>query len=240
MLPERCAAGVARALRCTWPARAFSIAFLPLTLLIVPAAARAQAVFVALPLPAVPGGPPSDDTRVVDKSQSADETDTWNPRLTTPGEAKVEEVSHWYGYETLAIDGAAILVTVLGIAADSSALAILGAAGYTFGPPILHGVHGSGERAIGSFALRIGLPNILGLVGYALEDCPEEPADSWDFDFCGFEGMFIGMAIGFPLAIAIDAAALSWEALERPAVVQPVVSVRGDGVVLGAVLRPAL
>ncbi|MDB4995553.1 MAG: hypothetical protein JWM74_2985, partial [Myxococcaceae bacterium] len=54
------------------------------------------------------------------------------------------------------------------IGAQSGAIALLGLGNYLFGPPIVHMAHGHDGKAVGDFGLRLGLPTLLGLFGFAV------------------------------------------------------------------------
>lgn len=74
---------------------------------------------------------------------------------------------YWYGYQTLAVDGAALSLAGLGLAEaedvrskQNMALLVTGFAGglfaYALGPPILHEVHGRFGVAPIDFSIRMG------------------------------------------------------------------------------------
>jgi hypothetical protein len=117
----------------------------------------------------------------------------------------------WYGWQTLAIDGASLLLLIASSAAsdskgDASEIMAGGAVGgYLLGSPITHFLHDSPARGIGSLALRAGLPIAFGYVGTTIEKCPPEA------DLCGLAGAILGGMLGIATAIAIDAAALGYE-----------------------------
>jgi hypothetical protein len=114
----------------------------------------------------------------------------------------------WYGWQTLTTDGASVVLLLAAAAtADSGratgALGALSLGGYLLGGPVVHLVHDNPGRALGSFALRGGLPIVLGAVGVQLEDC-----EDGEF-FCGVGGAVIGGLLGIVGAIVIDASVLA-------------------------------
>lgn len=118
---------------------------------------------------------------------------------------------HWYGWQTLTVDGAALLLLVVGgLAADGPGnageeLAILAMGTYALGGPIVHFAHANGLQGLGSLGLRVVTPVVFGLVGYAVEDC------SGGGEFCGLGGLVLGGALGIITAIVVDAAVLARE-----------------------------
>jgi hypothetical protein len=131
---------------------------------------------------------------------------------------QVETRSHWYGWQTLSTDGAAIGVLVLAGSlihhddtdsqrAVADSVLVLSAATYALGGPIVHAAHQQWGTAGASAGLRIGLPLTGILVGAALDRC----GPNTDSDTCGVIGPSLGMLLGFSAAMAIDASALSYE-----------------------------
>ncbi|HWZ87786.1 MAG TPA: hypothetical protein VNW92_03020 [Polyangiaceae bacterium] len=131
---------------------------------------------------------------------------------------QVETRSHWYGWQTLSTDGAAIGVLLLAgtfirnddtdsqrDAADS--VLVLSAATYALGGPIVHVAHRQWGKAVTSTGLRIGLPVTGILIGAALDRCGPYS----DSDTCGAIGPGVGMLLGIGAAIALDASALAYE-----------------------------
>ena len=155
------------------------------------------------------------------------------PALTRPAlepaaeeevEAAPEPERRRYGYRwQIAISDAAAIAMSIGIdriAADGGgrpgALATLTIASYFFTAPLIHGLHRQGMRALGSFALRAGLPLVLGIAGEEIDGTP-------DCDHCSdtlrSEGKLIGLTVGVLIAMAVDNALLArpiYKRLERP------------------------
>lgn len=101
-----------------------------------------------------------------------------------------------------------------GAASDQGALVGLGVLGYAIGAPIVHGAHGRGGAALGSLALRVGLPIAGAAIGAQIKKgCSHSPSSNADsFDIClDFGYMGEGLVTGMLLASALDAGLLSWE-----------------------------
>jgi len=144
-----------------------------------------------------------------------------------PSSAELHTVSHWYGWQTLATDGASLLLMVAAASASdapgSEEMAWLALGGYLGGGPIVHLAHGEPARALGSLALRGGLPILTGVVGSQLEDC------SPSSDFCGLGGAVLGGMAGILTAIVIDSALLGHERVVVQTSRVPMVGVVSDG-----------
>jgi hypothetical protein len=143
-----------------------------------------------------------------------------------PGEAdavedepRLERAEHWYGWQTLVIDGGATAVFVTGLAIEGEAyptVLAIGALGFVAGGPIVHVVHERYWTSLGSLALRIVLPGFGGFIGAQfsnLKPCPDlpgthcEPSDPTP--------LIAGALIGAGAASAIDAALLGFEPAPR-------------------------
>jgi hypothetical protein len=129
-----------------------------------------------------------------------------------------EPPSRWYGWQTLATDGAAIglisasLATADNNGRNSPSLALAwGALGaYALGAPVMHFVHENPGRGFASFGMRIGGPVVLGFTGALLENCR-----SGGHDLCGLGGALIGTGLGIIGAVAVDAAVFAYD--DKPA-----------------------
>ncbi|MGC4088148.1 MAG: hypothetical protein QM756_09655 [Polyangiaceae bacterium] len=129
----------------------------------------------------------------------------------------LESVEHrWYGWQTLATDGAALGLFTLSIAAtemrDSSTsevLGVMGAAAYVAGGPTVHFAHGHVGKGFGSLGLRVGLPVAGALTATAI-------ARPCGGDFGCIGEAALGFLLGGVSAIAIDAAVLGHEEVVRP------------------------
>lgn len=108
----------------------------------------------------------------------------------------------WYGWQTLVVDGAGLLVGALAASNESSGIGALASLNYAFGAPIVHAAHGEGIRSLASIGLRTALPGAVGLLGYALSDGNGSSADS---------AVYTGIVLGALGAIAIDAGVVAYE-----------------------------
>ena len=135
-----------------------------------------------------------------------------------PGESELEvsdapTEEHWYGWQTLATDGASFVLLIAAGATAASGAEAGGALGglslttYLLGGPIVHFAHENVGRGFGSLALRGGLPIVFGAVGVQLEDCSD---GDW---FCGLSGAVLGGLLGIVTAITVDASLLGYESV---------------------------
>lgn len=108
--------------------------------------------------------------------------------------------TRWYGWQTLLADASTPLL------AFAAPEAMLG--GYLLGAPIVHAAHERWGAAVLSLGLRVGLPLAGAALGSAGANCPHKEYDS---SWCGFAEVLFGASLGIVAAIAIDAAALSYE-----------------------------
>ena len=125
----------------------------------------------------------------------------------------------FYGWQNLGADAASIaLFGVTLDAEDGTAAGVLAYAsvgGYLFGSPLVHALHGHTKRALGSFAMRLGVPLALGGITWAVED--HEDCTGKENTFCGFgEGIvpvFVGM-LGAGAVMLVDDFGLAYD--EKP------------------------
>ncbi len=118
-----------------------------------------------------------------------------------------------YWYQTLGADGLAFAFTLAGARGNGDAGVTLGLGTYLLGAPIIHVAHGRPGRAVGSVAMRIGLPFLGAMVGAALEpkhNC-RPGVDSFE---CGDdEGpsgeVVLGLLLGVVGASLIDATVMA-------------------------------
>lgn len=124
--------------------------------------------------------------------------------------------SHWYGWQALTVDGAAVI-----IALTSGFTGAWGGVGglttYAVGAPIVHMAHGHLGKGMADIGLRVGLPLLFGTIGYASgnQSCHS------DGFFClppAVGDAVIGGLIGYAGAVIIDAAFLAREDVEVAAV----------------------
>jgi hypothetical protein len=97
----------------------------------------------------------------------------------------------------------------------------LAGGGYLLAAPIVHVAHGNPGRAVASLGLRVGLPVAFFGVGALVEDCQGR-------EFCGLASLVIGVPLGMATAIALDAAVLARDTVERPLAILPTLTV-GSG-----------
>ena len=139
-----------------------------------------------------------------------------NPARDDASEEELEK-PRWYGWQTLATDGAALTSIVLGVTQrDGDPLLALGLGGYLLGAPTVHLVHDRVGTGLASLGLRVGAPLTGMMLGAAATDC-SNASDDHDFAGCGEEEGAWGFVLGVGAAIAIDAAVLAREPARRPA-----------------------
>lgn len=138
-----------------------------------------------------------------------------------PARGPTLETRRWYGWQTLMLDGAAMVMTVGaghmgGSGNDDSTAQVLGVSAlavYVLGGPIVHGANDHWGKAAGSLAMRVAAPAALGALFYygseALTDC-----ESAMFG-CGLMGLFGGV-LGVAGAIAVDSAVIARERVPAP------------------------
>ena len=126
--------------------------------------------------------------------------------LATADDACADD-SKWYGWQTLASDGATLAasgITAVAIKGGTAVPAVILVSGYLIPPPIIHAAHGNGGAAAASLGLRVGLAGLGILTGAAIGD--------------GMLGKFALVvvlgSVGALAASVIDAAALGYE--DRP------------------------
>jgi hypothetical protein len=161
--------------------------------------------------PAPVPAPPTSDAIAYPPSQSA-EPDT-QPTFPEAPPDKTRQRTHWYGGQTLAVDGASVGLLLVAAGTDAPVVAGIAAFGYALGPPIVHFTHGRVAAGFGSLALRVGLPLLGGSLGASAATCHAEEI------YCGLAEAGVGILIGISAAITIDAAVLARETVtvEEPA-----------------------
>ena len=123
------------------------------------------------------------------------------------GATRVE--THSYGLQIAGVD----VAVLAGAAATKSSN--VGVGGYLLGGPLVHLAHGHVGRALGSAALRAGLPVAGALLGGSLGDSRCEREDNPE-ELCGLEEMAAGLVIGAAAASLVDATVLAREEVEVP------------------------
>jgi hypothetical protein len=119
--------------------------------------------------------------------------------------------SGWYGWQTLIADGASAAVLTGGLVSWTVEPTVIGYAGFLFGTPVVHAIHGNYGRMLGSFGLRLLLPAVAGGIGAAVEV-------GGNAENTTVKGVVTSAGIGIGLAAAacviIDASLLAWESKE--------------------------
>lgn len=125
--------------------------------------------------------------------------------LTQAAPARADD---WYGYQTLAADGAATGLLFGGIVTHknvSKTFFALSAATYLVASPVIHGANEEPGRALGAFGLRIAAPASFGFLGLLI-GAASDTRGNWGVPLAG---AVIGFGLGVITAMAIDAAALA-------------------------------
>jgi len=120
---------------------------------------------------------------------------------------EVEFKTHWYGWQIMLIDAAALGVVATDLALGERASpvpGILGLGAYALGGPIVHLVHQRPPAALGSLGLRLALPVVGALIGATAENCNRRCT--------GGGPTLVGGVVGAVFAVGIDATL----ARERP------------------------
>jgi hypothetical protein len=113
----------------------------------------------------------------------------------------------WYGWQTLLVDAAAlgmVLAAPAGGEHTRDPLLVAGVGTYALGGPAVHLAHAGVGRALGSLALRAGLPIGGAFVGMALGTASDHSGDA-------IAGGLVGFGLGLVGAVAIDASLVAWE-----------------------------
>jgi hypothetical protein len=128
--------------------------------------------------------------------------------------------THWYGWQIMAIDAASVATA----AASQNGVVMAGV--YVSGGPLVHLVNQRPAAALGSAALRVGLPLAGMYTGAAMATCNDE--DDW---LCPMGEMALGGIAGMLTASVIDWTVLSTETAEpeRGFTAAPSVAVSGRG-----------
>jgi hypothetical protein len=115
--------------------------------------------------------------------------------------------SHWYGGRLLLADGASVALMAAGGQTESLPLLGLGLAAWAVTSPILHAQHAGVPRAVGSLALRVGLPALGFLLAKSATDgCWRDPSAS---DTCDIGAETVGVLLGAIAAEILDVALLA-------------------------------
>jgi hypothetical protein len=143
------------------------------------------------------------------------------PTVSPPGN-NAQSLTRWYGWQTLAVDGAALATALIAIPVGGraeGAAEVLGAsaaATYLLGAPIVHGVQREPGRGLASLGLRVGLP--LGLRALlhpgTYAHCPAH-SEAEDVEYCqpGARDV-VGVLVGALAASVVDGALLARKRIE--------------------------
>lgn len=126
-------------------------------------------------------------------------------------EAPAPRATSWYGYQAMAVDGAAFAAAGLAIRAESPELALAGLALYGFGTPFVHLAHGSPAKLGADLGIRVGAPLATGLLGAGLGAA----LDSGGSYYAPVIGAMFGLGAGGVAAMVIDYAVLSKEPVKE-------------------------
>jgi hypothetical protein len=145
---------------------------------------------------------------------SCDRTQTQRPPnpavVPPPGPAPEGTHSSWYGWQTLAADGASLGVFAIGMASWTVEPTVVGYAGFLVATPVVHVVNGNVGRGVGSFVLRLFVPLLAGGIGGAVGLIDSLASKQGDLEPAKIvPAVGIGAGVGAAACIAIDAAALA-------------------------------
>lgn len=172
-----------------------------------PEAAPSAPAAESAPAPAVPApvSPPAPPPAVPPAPAALPEEESIHPLPERP--------SRWYGWQTLATDGGAVLLIVASLSMNDAnrdtpteALAWGAFGAYALGAPVVHFAHSNPGRGLGSVAMRVGGPILLGFVGSVLENCGNGGGE-----FCGLGGALLGATAGIVGAVVVDSAVFAYD-----------------------------
>jgi hypothetical protein len=137
--------------------------------------------------------------------------------------AASEPSTHWYGYQTLALDGLALFLTLPAVSSSASggsqaSLGVIATGAYVLGGPIVHLVHGRPWVALADLGIRLALPVVAAILGAAVGlTVPQQPCGDSSADRCPYlpdglvNGFLVGGAVGIAGSVVIDATLLARE-----------------------------
>jgi hypothetical protein len=117
--------------------------------------------------------------------------------------------STWYGWQTMAVDGGAFTLLIVGLYArdrSEGPLMVAGATAYLVGGPSIHFAHHNVPRGVASVGVRIGAPFLGAAIGISLADCSSHGEDA-----CLTVGSLLGFGAGMLSAAVIDGALLAYD-----------------------------
>lgn len=132
------------------------------------------------------------------------------PPLRTEQEAaRSAPRTHWYGWQTLLVDGGSVVLLLAGAAP-------VGVVSYVVGAPIVHVAHRQYAPAVGSGLLRLTLPIAFAFLGAEVANAATPSSSGSNGLGAAFVGVFGGAFGGIVAASAIDASVFAWEPRARP------------------------
>jgi hypothetical protein len=164
--------------------------------------------------------PPAKTDVITEPRHAPDEEDAEDETV----DARPGPRRKWYGWQTLAADGAslaALTVAVVlsdraargsdqkGVSGNATGLVWFGALGYELAPGIIHFVHRNPGRGFASMGLRLGMPLAGAFLGASV-------ASGCSGFACQEGGAGVGILLGMGGAIAIDAAVLAYDDPKKP------------------------
>ncbi len=178
-----------------------------------PPSAPADAPVVQQPLATAPAAAPAYviPEGCVEGKDAAGAPLIYCPR---PADAPVVQPAtkrEWYGWQVLLVDGASLLVTIGGAAAQSGAVAATGGLMYLGGPAAVHFAHGNVARGFGSMGLRLGAPFVGALLGFGVGAASCGGSTSNTRTDCAAVGLGLGLLAGYIAGISVDAGLLAYE-----------------------------
>jgi hypothetical protein len=117
----------------------------------------------------------------------------------------------WYGYQTLVTDAVANTLLFASLANDNTVGAYAGIGVYAGAAPIVHLANGQYTRAALSLGVRVLMPALGVLIGYASYSKPTGP-DAWDIG-PGLGEVVLGF-LGAVGAMVVDATALTYKTVK--------------------------
>lgn len=142
-----------------------------------------------------------------------------------PAEPSATSERRWYGYQTLAIDGAAVGFGVLSGISDGrmsrTVFDIAGVGTYLLGGPFVHLAHGHIGKGLGSFGIRVGAPLACLLIATMLGAAAAPNNDGGAKLGGAVTGVEYGMLFGVVTASILDFAILAHEDVPRGTAADP-------------------
>ena len=118
----------------------------------------------------------------------------------------------WYGWQTLAVDGAATGL-FLSATADRGSTVLYGLSGVTYaiGAPSIHLGHGQWEMSIASLGVRVVTPLLGAAVGSYYDNCQTASVTTGPRSACSSKWETTGIAIGGLIAAVVDGLVFAYQ-----------------------------